>query len=74
MRLVLQDADWIEAVGETGLIRCLEYAKSIGGKIPESISEHIRVKLLLIPAELNYQSSRNLADLKPLIKYLESNE
>ncbi|SIP86171.1 HD hydrolase [Pacmanvirus A23] len=75
MRKVLQDADWFEAIGEIGLQRCIEYSKSINGTTAD-ICTHIREKLLLIPAELNYDSSKEMAlgKLEPLYKYLEQNE
>jgi HD superfamily phosphodiesterase len=75
MRKVLQDADWLEAIGETGLQRCIEYSASIGGSTAD-ICAHIREKLLLIPAELNYATSKTMSAgmLDPLYKYLEQNE
>lgn len=58
LRLILQDADWIEAL-DVG--RCIDYTNAIGGTVPDDVCAHIREKLLLIPAELNFESSKQLA-------------
>ncbi|BBI30142.1 putative HD hydrolase [Acanthamoeba castellanii medusavirus] len=74
LRLLLQDADWLEAVGDVGLERCVAYTKSVGGRVPEDVCQHIKDKLLLIPERLNYQSSREMGRerLAPLQAYLVS--
>lgn len=74
MRKVLQDADWLEAIGDEGLDRCIDYTKTINGNIPADVCAHIREKLLLIPAELNFETSKKMADVDPLIQYLMQNE
>lgn len=76
MRRVLQDADWLKAIGDVGLQRCIDYTLEIGGNIPDDVCKHIREKLLLIPSALNYATSRKLAEgeLKPLEDYLKHYE
>lgn len=81
MRLTIQDADWLDALGERGLQRCIDYTtKKLKITDPKAVSEHvckhIREKLLLIPKKLNYPVSRDLAELKTsvLLKYLHDNE
>jgi uncharacterized protein len=79
LREILQDADWMEAIGKVGLTRCIEYTKSIGTAekdIPAEVCKHIREKLLLIPDALNFASSRKMAESmkEPLIEYLRLNE
>lgn len=72
LRILLQDADWLEALGEVGLQRCIEYTRAIGGEVPSDVCMHIREKLLLVPRELHYAPSRAMAaDLvAPLERYL----
>lgn len=71
MRLVLQDADWMEAIGDVGLARCIEYTNSVGGNVPEDVCTHIDEKLMLIPDHLNFAESKTMAKsrLAPLIAY-----
>lgn len=73
LRLLLQDADWLEAVGKVGLERCIAYTKSVGGRVPEDVCQHIKDKLLHIPERLNYASSQELGRqrLAPLRAYLD---
>ena len=61
---ILQDADWIEGMR---LDRCIWYTEAAFPHLTEKekharVAEHIREKLLLIPAELNYQSSVKLVE------------
>lgn len=69
---VLQDADWIEGMV---LQRCIDYTtahhapeplrRTILGEsehVPGRVCAHIREKLLLIPAELNYEASRQIVE------------
>jgi HD superfamily phosphodiesterase len=78
MRQVLQDADWLEAIGEVGLVRCAEYNKAHypNEDTVAMVCKHIHEKLLLIPAELNFKCSRDIAvDLvEPMMQYLRDNE
>lgn len=80
MRLVLQDADWLEAIGAVGLQRCIDYTnanaptnENTGAHIRAAVCKHINEKLLLIADNLNFASSKKMAaDLnKPLLKYLK---
>ena len=80
MRKVLQDADWLEAIGNVGLQRCINYNSSVRGvtdaMLIQDVCLHIREKLLLIPTELNYESSREIAKdrIAPLLDFLRENE
>jgi hypothetical protein len=78
MRLVLQDADWLEALGEEGLTRCIQYTQFVGGHVPEDVCRHIHEKLLLIPQNFNYQTTRDLVKqrdlITPLLVYLNTYE
>ncbi len=77
MRLVLQDADWLEAIGEVGLARCIAYNTEYGpnGDVSSAVCQHINEKLLHIPQQLNFEASRRLAAdhnlLGPLVEYLK---
>lgn len=72
VRRIIRDADWLEAIGEVGLNRCIQYTYAVGGVAPWDVTRHILEKLLLIRTELHFASSRELAgDLeKPLHDYL----
>lgn len=80
LRQLLQDADWLEAIGEVGLERCIAFSEAYhkGCDIPARVCEHIHEKLLLIPAELNFKASRDLVKsrnlVEPMLKYLEKHE
>ena len=78
MRKLVQDADWLEAIGEGGIQRCIEYTTRFGNcaDVPARVCEHIREKLLLIPEHLNYPASRDIAAtrVQPLLDYLAANE
>lgn len=43
---ILRDADRIEALGEIGLERCIQFTQSRGGKVPEDVIQHCHDKLL----------------------------
>lgn len=47
----VRDADRLEAIGEVGIERCIEYSQSIGRKIPEEVVEHCHEKLLRLYEE-----------------------
>ena len=77
---VLQDADWLEAIGEIGIQRCAEYTRNRNPDAPESeiitgVCKHIREKLLLIGDAMNFPWVINRAkELNaPLIEYLRVN-
>lgn len=76
LRVLVQSADWIEALGTTGLRRCIMYTKvmkSLDGEACRlEVIKHINEKLLKIPAELpsyaaEFVRARGL--LQPLIEY-----
>lgn len=67
---ILQDADWIEAIGEVGLRRCIEYTQAVGGAVPHDVCAHIHEKLLLIPLAVNFDVTRGLIESKNMIKPL----
>ena len=74
LRQIVQDADWLEALGETGLKRAITYAESHGGMVPSDVCKHIREKLIWIPYKLNTASARKLAMelIKPIIEYYDT--
>lgn len=81
MRQLLQDADWIDALGKHGLARCIEFAtaslnETATADITAAVCKHIKEKLLLIPNELNFESSKKIVEennlLEPLLTYLET--
>ncbi len=81
MRRVAQDADWLEAIGEIGLQRCIEYTTTHSkgdsfSEIQESVCIHIREKLLKIPEHLYTATAKLMAGplLEPLYVYLKENE
>jgi HD superfamily phosphodiesterase len=71
----LQDADMLDALGETGIQRCIDFSISRGLKVPENVCLHMEEKLFLIPKYLNYKESRNRAEelLYPMYNYYELN-
>lgn len=77
MRKVLQDADWLDALGYDGLQRCINYTKIIHPQATEEqvikrVQNHIREKLLLIPKELNYEVSKRMVIENRLLEPLEA--
>ncbi|KAJ3015183.1 hypothetical protein HKX48_004735 [Thoreauomyces humboldtii] len=80
VRKILQDADWVEAVGTVGLERCIAYQKTLGTQpedVPRGVCTHIREKLLKIYDALNYDASRRLSQEHgedPLRRYLVEHE
>jgi hypothetical protein len=46
----VRDGDRLEAIGEIGVIRCIQYAERIGGEVPHDVVNHCYDKLLrLVP-------------------------
>jgi HD superfamily phosphodiesterase len=70
MRKIIQDADWLEAIGQTGLTRCIDYVKHIDGNIPEDVCQHIRDKLLKMTFSTKTAQEMALTLNQPLIDYL----
>lgn len=79
MRILVQTADWIEALGPTGLERCIEYTRAVHPgcgdlQIRDDVCQHINEKLLKIVDELpeyarQYVIDNNLNDA--LLIYLK---
>ena len=63
MRRIVQDADWLEAIGEVGIRRCITYNTVILGSknIERDVCAHIRVKLCHIPDALHTAAARRMA-------------
>lgn len=72
-RKIVQEADWIEALGENGLKRCIDYGIYAGLSIPSDVCKHINEKLLIIPSKLTFKYTLNVSKnlIKPLNDYLE---
>lgn len=68
MRKIVQDADWLDALGEVGVKRCIDFTKARGGKVPEDVLKHMEEKLLVMIDHFNFKSSRELAE--PLHQYM----
>lgn len=43
---IVSDADKLEAIGQTGLDRCIAFTIARGGKVPDEVVEHCHEKLL----------------------------
>jgi len=76
---VLQDADWLDALGEVGLKRCVDFSVAKGVvDVPSNVCKHIYEKLLLIPDALNYETSKKMVEkeklLEPLYDYLKKHK
>lgn len=75
LRRLIQDADWLDALGSVGLERCIQYTTARKGKVPEDVCQHIKEKLLLIPEHMHFESSQRYASEETLVLrgYLEKN-
>lgn len=60
LRRVLQDADWLQAIGHVGIFRCREYQTEYHGTddVDKHIYAHIHEKILHIPAGMNFDVTR----------------
>ena len=45
---IASDSDWLEALGQIGLERCMKYSKILGRKIPEDVVKHCEEKPLIL--------------------------
>ena len=76
IRLIAEDADWLDALGPIGLQRCLQYTEETGGKLPEDAIGYITTKLLMIPNTLNTVTAREMVKrnpnhyIQPLLDYI----
>lgn len=67
MRRIVQDADRLEALGETGLQRCIDVVKERNGKVPDDVCKHIEEKLMKL--EFYTESAKELAIPKTKVVY-----
>lgn len=83
MRKVLEDADRLDALGENGLRRCIEYnehahANATSAHIQQLVCKHIREKLLILYDNFNFETSRKIVlqsdMMRPILKYLDEYE
>ncbi len=58
-QMIIQDADWLEAIGERGIQRCETYQGTLGnGK--SAVVAHIHEKLLKVGGALNTETARKI--------------
>lgn len=69
---VVRDADRLEALGQTGLERCIEYTKFSGGKVPEDVIKHCHEKLLRLLPEGFIKTKKARKWAKPLHDYIDN--
>ena len=81
LRLLLQDSDWLDAIGEIGLQRCIDFTKfrhpdEKEDFIYKKVIQHAHEKLLQIPSNLNFDVSKKLAFelIKPIQKFVTDYE
>lgn len=63
---ILQDADWLEAIGTGGIQRCIDWSRktmpsATDAEIRARVCAHIEEKLIKIPDTLSYAKSREIA-------------
>ena len=46
--IIISDADRLEAIGDIGIQRCVEYTLATGGQVPRDVVQHCHDKLLLL--------------------------
>jgi len=72
LRLLLQDSDWLEAIGHGGIERCRQCQSTwFPTKTPEQIKArihaHMDEKLFLVYDAFNFDETRRIADQRNLI-------
>lgn len=79
LRKVLQDADWIESMGESGIQRCYScqrrwHPDETEEQIKQRVCDYIEEKLIHVPHELNYGTTKRMVRdrdfMRPLYEYL----
>ena len=75
--MAIADADRLEAIGEVGVRRCIEFTSSHGGKVPEDVVKHCHEKLLRLLPENFIKSKKAKEMAEPLheviVKYVQDN-
>ncbi len=70
--IAVSDADKLEALGEVGLERCIEFTKSRGGIIPNDVVKHCNEKLLRLLPENFIKSQLAKSMAGPLHDVIEN--
>ncbi len=88
LRQIVQDADWLEAIGNTGITRCEIYSRAHSATLPNMtgddveslvkarIIEHVHEKLIHVASNLNTEVAREMAIPlhQQLLEYLALNK
>ncbi len=69
--MAIADADRLEAIGEIGVERCIEFTRTHGGKVPEDVVKHCHEKLLRLLPENFIKSEKAKEMAKPLHEVIE---
>ena len=68
---IVSDADRIEAIGETGINRCIAYTKATQGIVPGDVVTHCHEKLLRLYNDGYIKTKKGRAMAEPLHKIIE---
>jgi len=69
--MAIADADRLEAIGEIGVERCIEFTRTHGGRVPEDVVKHCHEKLLRLLPENFIKSEKAKEMAKPLHEVIE---
>lgn len=72
---IVSDADRLEAIGQIGIDRCIEYVSTHGGKVPEDVIQHCHDKLLKIaPHYIKTLPGKRMAEPlhQAIVKYVDA--